>query len=88
MSEIEKIIEGPSGNLQLRVQSGTKSSLFVMCHPHPLYQGSMDNKVVTMAVKALSNLGVSTIRFNYRGVGSSQGNFGRKCHYRPFDPQP
>jgi alpha/beta superfamily hydrolase len=75
--EIEKIIAGPAGDLEVRYaeNSGGKG-LVVMCHPHPLYQGSMDNKVVTIAVKSFAELGFHTVRFNYRGVGKSQGKYG------------
>ena len=44
-----------------------------MCHPHPLFQGSMDNKVVTTVTRAAAELGLPTVRFNFRGVGNSQG---------------
>ncbi len=76
MNEIEILIPGPAGNVQLKYQEGSHAQLFVMCHPHPLYQGSMDNKVVSMAVKASAEMGFSTLRFNYRGVGKSQGTYG------------
>lgn len=52
---------------------------FIMCHPHPLYSGTMDNKVVTTLVRGVSRLelenaqGLDTIRFNFRGVGQSEG---------------
>jgi len=45
----------------------------VLCHPHPLYEGSMDNKVVHTMARALHDLGVLTLRFNFRGVGQSTG---------------
>lgn len=46
----------------------------VMCHPHPLFGGTMDNKVVTTVARAARDLGMSTLRFNFRGVGESSGN--------------
>jgi uncharacterized protein len=46
-----------------------------MCHPHPLYGGSMHNKVVEAALEALHARGFATIRFNFRGVGQSEGEF-------------
>lgn len=47
----------------------------VVCHPHPLHQGTMNNKVVTMICKALQSLGLPTVRFNFRGVGESEGSY-------------
>src|SRR5690554_7777495 len=44
-----------------------------MCHPHPLFQGTMDNKVVTTVTRAAAELGLPTLRFNFRGVGKSEG---------------
>jgi alpha/beta superfamily hydrolase len=46
----------------------------VICHPHPLYGGTMDNKVVWTLARAFQELGAPTIRFNFRGVGASQGS--------------
>ena len=79
MDEVKKIIEGPAGALELRLYESKKQSrgILVMCHPHPLYQGNMDNKVVTIAVKAFAELGFDTVRFNYRGVGQSEGEYGK-----------
>lgn len=45
----------------------------IICHPHPLYDGTMHNKVVYTTHKALQELGCHTIRFNFRGVGKSTG---------------
>ncbi len=47
----------------------------VVTHPHPLYGGDMYNAVVEMIVGAFQDLGFSSLRFNFRGVGSSQGTF-------------
>jgi alpha/beta superfamily hydrolase len=48
----------------------------VVCHPHPLYGGSMDNNVVCGLVEALLSEGVATLRFNFRGVAGSGGRHG------------
>ena len=48
----------------------------VVAHPHPLYGGSMNNNVVTAAMEALSATGFSALRFNFRGVGRSTGEYG------------
>ena len=45
----------------------------VICHPHPLYGGDMDNNVVLSVTSALVEYGFATLRFNFRGVGNSQG---------------
>jgi alpha/beta superfamily hydrolase len=47
----------------------------VICHPHPAYGGTMDNNVVMAAVEALQETGHSTLRFNFRGVGRSEGRY-------------
>lgn len=47
----------------------------VVCHPHPLYGGSMHNNVVDAAIDALHQCGFAALRFNFRGVGASEGEF-------------
>jgi alpha/beta superfamily hydrolase len=47
----------------------------VLCHPHPQYGGSMDNNVIDGLVSALGERGVATLRFNFRGVGDSEGEY-------------
>jgi hypothetical protein len=68
---------GPAGALEAIVEdpAGEASSYAVICHPHPLYGGTMDNKVVTTVARALQETGIPTLRFNFRGVGSSAGEF-------------
>lgn len=48
--------------------------VLAVCHPHPLYGGDMDNPVVTRAAEVAREVGISTMRFNFRGVGASQGS--------------
>lgn len=48
----------------------------VLCHPHSLYGGNMDNNVIRAASKALVAQGIAALRFNFRGVGRSEGSFG------------
>ena len=47
----------------------------VVCHPHPALGGTMDNSVVTAICRALSSVGIASLRFNFRGVGNSDGEF-------------
>src|SRR5207247_406026 len=47
----------------------------IICHPHPLYGGTMYNKVVTTLAKTFQQLGVNAIRFQFRGVGKSEGHY-------------
>ncbi len=82
MSEI--LIPGPTGDLEVRFepQGGTDlaeqsraAPLAVICHPHPVYGGSMSNKVVHILAAGFRELGAHTVRFNFRGVGRSTGEF-------------
>jgi alpha/beta superfamily hydrolase len=71
-------IPGPSGNLEGVLETPVvpdATRIAVICHPHPVYGGTMTNKVVHMLAKACNELGVPAIRFNYRGVGASIGAY-------------
>lgn len=71
-------IPGPTGVLEAIAHEaeGTAQPLYaVVCHPHPLYGGTMDNKVVYTVARALQTSGVATLRFNFRGVGASAGSY-------------
>lgn len=71
------VIDGPSGNLELAITepSGVVKGCAVIAHPHPLYGGTLDNKVVQTLAKAFNVLGLTSVRFNFRGVGKSDGEF-------------
>jgi alpha/beta superfamily hydrolase len=56
-------------------QAGAKGKGVVITHPHPLYGGTMNNPVVETVQSAYRQHGYATLRFNFRGVGSSQGNY-------------
>lgn len=67
-------IAGPAGVLEARYRPSEQSQVgLIVCHPHPLFQGTMNNKVVTTTERAAAELGYPTLRFNFRGVGASQG---------------
>lgn len=73
------LLEASQRTLELETQNLSSNTVAIICHPHPLYQGSMDNKVIYTAAKALQEMGISTIKFNFRGVGKSTGvDFGLK----------
>lgn len=64
---LEGVLHRPEGQPQGAV---------VVCHPHPLYGGDMHNHVVVAICRALAERGLAALRFNFRGVGASQGSFG------------
>jgi uncharacterized protein len=68
-------LDGPSGRLEalLNVGSPGASHSGLVCHPHPLFGGTMHNKVVFHAMKALHSLGFPVLRFNFRGTWLSAG---------------
>lgn len=70
------LIEGPAGALEIAFHAPAQpTALALICHPHPVHGGTMDNKVVQTLAKAFLELGYATMRFNFRGVGKSAGNF-------------
>jgi alpha/beta superfamily hydrolase len=72
-------IDGPSGPLEALLEApaaGTSPrALGVVCHPHPLFGGTMTNKVVHTVARAFVAHGAATLRFNFRGVGASAGSY-------------
>jgi alpha/beta superfamily hydrolase len=60
---------------QLRQPKSSPRGAVVLCHPHPVYGGTMDNRVVYRAAKAAAEAGFAALRFNFRGVGQSTGAF-------------
>ena len=75
-SQIKSLsLEGPAGRLEalLNVGGGSATHAAVVCHPHPLFGGTLHNKVVFHAAKALHGSGWPVLRFNFRGTGLSEG---------------
>lgn len=69
-------LAGPAGRLEAILetpQDGEPSALVVLCHPHPLYYGTMRNKVMHTLSRAFVGEGFAALRFNFRGVGKSTG---------------
>jgi len=74
------LLPGPAGALEVAVEhpdpgGPQRPLLAVICHPLPTGGGTMHNKVVTMLARSLRELGAVVVRFNFRGVGQSQGGF-------------
>ena len=63
---------GPRLDARLGLVDPMRGGL-VLCHPHPLYGGDMDNPVVIRAAEVAREVGLATLRFNFRGVGASEG---------------
>lgn len=76
---LEESVTFRSGALGLEGRLGVPEAArhaAVVCHPHPQYSGDMDNTVVVAAAWELRRKGVATLRFNFRGVGASEGDYG------------
>jgi alpha/beta superfamily hydrolase len=70
-------VAGPGGRLEVlaEVPAGPPRALAVVCHPHPLHGGTLNNKVVHQLARAFRELHAVSVRFNFRGVGASEGDF-------------
>ena len=73
------IITGPEGRLEGRYHhsKSPNAPIALLLHPHPEHGGTMNNKVIYQMYHAFARRGFSTLRFNFRGVGRSQGQFDR-----------
>jgi alpha/beta superfamily hydrolase len=72
------MLDGPAGALEVAVDRSEATPLpavAIICHPLPIEGGTMHNKVVTMLARSLRELGLDTVRFNFRGTGNSEGSF-------------
>jgi uncharacterized protein len=68
-------LDGPAGRLEALLNAGAENATHaaLVCHPHPLFGGTLHNKVVFHVMKALSSFGFPVLRFNFRGAGLSHG---------------
>jgi alpha/beta superfamily hydrolase len=73
------LLPGPAGAIECASTAPppdiARAGVAIICHPHPLQGGTMNNKVVTTLERALHELGLATLRFNFRGVGASEGTY-------------
>jgi alpha/beta superfamily hydrolase len=74
------LLPGPAGKLEVlatpvKSDASPRAAIAVICHPHPLFAGTMTNKVVSTLARAFDDLGLPTVRFNFRGVGKSEGAY-------------
>lgn len=78
-SSSELRLRGPAGVIEALVDlpepDAARAGTAIICHPHPLHGGSMHNKVVVMVERSLRELGLRSVRFNFRGVGASEGEY-------------
>ncbi len=76
-TETTFLLPGPAGNLEVIATpaKGDAHATAIICHPHSLHGGTMNNKVVTTLARAFYDLGLRTVRFNFRGVGKSVGKY-------------
>ena len=69
------MVEGAAGRIEVAASLlDAPRAIAVVAHPHPLYGGTMDNKVVTTVARAFTEAGAATFRFNFRGVGATEGS--------------
>jgi hypothetical protein len=72
---VRQSLAGPAGAIECAIDSPPAAAVgnVVVCHPHPVHGGTLDNKVVITLVRAFLQIGFRTVRFNFRGVGASGG---------------
>lgn len=73
---VHQRVPGPAGEIECAIDApshGQSIGTAVVCHPHPQFGGTMDNKVVQTLARALVQVGWRSVRFNFRGIGASQG---------------
>jgi alpha/beta superfamily hydrolase len=74
---LRQLVAGPAGQIECAIDApaGEARGVAVICHPHPQHGGTMDNKVAQTLARAVVQLGWRSVRFNFRGVGASQGTW-------------
>ncbi len=74
---VRQLVPGPAGAIECAIDSpaAPECGVAVICHPHPQHGGTMDNKVAQTLARAAIALGWRSVRFNFRGVGASQGTW-------------
>lgn len=77
MSKHERVLlDGPGGKIEVFVEPrAAATGIALVAHPHPLFGGTADNKVVVTLARALRELGCATLRPSFRGVGGSEGTY-------------
>ncbi len=75
---VRESVAGPAGRIECAIDrtEAAPRGLALVCHPHPQFGGSLDNKVVQTVARAFLQRGWSSVRFNFRGVGQSEGTWG------------
>jgi len=70
-------VAGPAGRLEVAIDQpeGEPRGFALVCHPHPQFGGTMDNKVVQTIARAVVQVGWTGVRFNFRGIGASEGRW-------------
>ncbi len=75
---MDVVVHGPAGRLEAKLWEPpggiAPRAIAVFCHPHPLYGGTLDNKVVFRSARGLQNAGIAVLRFDFRGVRGSEGS--------------
>ncbi len=74
---VAESIAGPAGRIECAIDApdGVARGVAIVCHPHPQFGGTMDNKVVQTLARAFVQLGWRSVRFNFRGTGNSEGSW-------------
>ena len=72
-----RAVPGPAGSIECAIDhpAATPRGLALVCHPHPQFGGTMDNKVVQTLARACVQSGYLSVRFNFRGIGASEGSW-------------
>ncbi|WP_417446914.1 alpha/beta hydrolase [Kangiella sp.] len=78
MNKSHFLIDGDAGPIEATLDqpdSPERNAIAVCCHPHPVHGGAMTNKVIYTVSRTLAGLGIPSLRFNFRGVGESAGDY-------------